>query len=295
MESLAFAKQFKDWIAEEVRTQIAKATPRRRIAQVAEMDPDTRRAGVVYVGESIDNVVSLPYNSTAPTGIGQHVIVDGPPGDRSIVDVIGADDAERRLDNVAATSPTIPVALGKSPRLSESFPMTMRPNTPNDDGYRFSLAAGIPVYVPVQITHTADYERLLTSFTFGAANTTGVNMALYKYMLEEAGEYDNTYDMVRIGFCSITSVDSPPQEHIMFRMDDSVHLEQGDVVVVGIFYTGSPQMHVRAISHTPVPFLHIPPYTVAWASSAVSVHPEIVRHNTLAIDTRKTVYAGLFH
>lgn len=296
MESLAFAKHFKEWIADEVRTQLAKAAPPRRIAQVTSLEPDKRRANVIYVGESSDNVVSLPYNSTTPTGAGQFVIVDGPPGDRSIVDVLGADNAEHRLDQVAATSPPIPMALSKSPRISESFPLTMRPNDPNND-FRFSLAANIPLYVPVQITHTADYERIFTHFTVNATNSTGVNMAVYKYLLESANpdNGETAYDMRRVAQCSITNVENPPNNLALIPLDESLHLEQGDTVVIAIYYTGSPQMHVSALFHTSVPMLHVPPYTLAWSNGTVSGHAELVKDSGLSKAADKTAYAGLFH
>lgn len=102
------AAGLRDAIRKIVRNELDRVRPGYLYGQVSSIDPATRTVEVLYPGET--EPVRMPYMGAAePSAVGQRVKIDGKPGDRHVVDVIGP-------TGLAGTvTPGMPVGLKISP------------------------------------------------------------------------------------------------------------------------------------------------------------------------------------
>lgn len=77
------------------QTEIERARPATRQAEVVSIDKGNKVVDVKFIGEQ--EAVTVPYTSTAPARAGQIVAVGGSVHDRHVVDVIGETDVDSRL------------------------------------------------------------------------------------------------------------------------------------------------------------------------------------------------------
>ena len=86
------ARRFREQIRALARDVIEEERPAPRTARVVSWDPATRRAMVVYLGET--EPVSVPYQGVAPSAIDQEVVIGGNRHDRHVIDVKGESGTE---------------------------------------------------------------------------------------------------------------------------------------------------------------------------------------------------------
>lgn len=101
--------------------EIARIRPEPRTARVVEI-----REGhclVTYTGEN--SVVKVPYNSLAPSYVGQVVLIDGPMGDRRIVEVLGRTTFEGRIEEVENFRFSAPLWFQSMTEYPETYPVML--------------------------------------------------------------------------------------------------------------------------------------------------------------------------
>ena len=223
LESLAFAKRFKGWIATEVAAQLQRIAPRRRIAEVVSLDTVNRRAGVVYVGET--NEVSLPYNLAVPAYIGQYVVVDGPPQDRSIVDVLGASGIEKQLQDDRAATPLPQYWEQQDLDILESLPMWF---VPLSGGDTHSLATGTMTLLPYRATVDGTFSQAAINLSESGSTSNRITLALY------LRTQNDSYTLL-----TQTTALVPATGLIQGTFESEVSVQRGDRLLLGAHVSGS--------------------------------------------------------
>lgn len=240
-ESLAMAKMFKAWITTEVAAQVQKIAPRRRVAEVTAIDLETRRAGVIYVGET--NEVSLPFNLAVPAFVGQYVIVDGPPQDRSIVDVLGESGIEQKVQQNLADTP-LP-AYWEAPQIDalETFPTRLRPTASGDE---FIIPTGRMAFIPLRVRTDSVFSQIATQLVTVGGATNRIILSAYSI------RSDGTYSLV-----AQTPEIAPGSGPMVGILDTELSVQRGDMLAIGIHVSGSgDRPGIMALRHTvsPLPF-----------------------------------------
>lgn len=92
------AFRVRNLVKQTAKNEIDKQRPAPRYAIVKTIDKEDRSVGVVFVGDDEDNIVRVPYNSVAPSAIGQAVKIGGPANDRVVEDTRGPDESEARIE-----------------------------------------------------------------------------------------------------------------------------------------------------------------------------------------------------
>ena len=276
LESLAFAKRFKGWIASEVAAQLQRLAPQRRIAEVVSIDTVNRRAGVIYVGET--NEVSLPYNLAVPAYVGQYVAVDGPPQDRSIVDVLGASGIEKRMEENHAATPLPPYWAAPQLDALETFPSRLRAfgNT-----YEHAVDPGTMAFTPVRAQVDGLFSRAaIRLLTTGSADNR-INIAVYKILPN--GDFvllGATADLVPFGGTMLADLDT------------EISVQRGDMLTIGVRVSGTgSRPALLALQHTVSPLPLGTDYTVA--TTSVSSVPPSVAVAQLSFSYVVTVWSAL--
>lgn len=276
LESLAFAKRFKGWIATEVAAQLQRIAPRRRIAEVVSLDTVNRRAGVVYVGEI--NEVSLPYNLAVPAYVGQYVVVDGPPQDRSIVDVLGASGIEKQLQDDRAATPLPPYWAAPQLDVLETFPIRLRPF---DSTYKYTVELGTMAFTPVRAQVDGLFSRAAIRLLTVGSTDNRINIAVYS--IQSSGDFvllGSTADLV------------PVSDSILADLDTEISVQRGEMLAIGVRVSGSgSNPALLALRHTVSPLPLGTDYTVA--TTSVSSVPPSVTAAQLTPSYTTTVWAAL--
>lgn len=259
LESLAFAKRFKGWIATEVAAQLQRIAPRRRIAEVVSLDTVNRRAGVVYVGEI--NEVSLPYNLAVPAFVGQYVVVDGPPQDRSIVDVLGESGIEKQMEENRAATPLPPYWAAPQLDALETFPIRLRPF---DSTYEYTVERGTMAFAPVRAQVDGLFSQAAIRLLTVGSTDNRINIAVYSI---QAGG-----DFVLLGS---TADLTPVSGTILADLDTEISVQRGDMLAIGVRVSGSgSNPALLALRHTFSPLPFGTDYAVA-TMSVTSVPPSV--------------------
>lgn len=231
-ESLALAKQFRAWITAEVAAQIQKIAPRRRIAEVVSIDLESRRAEVTYVGET--SVVSLPFNVAMPSYVGQYVVIDGPPQDRSIVDVLGESGVEQRIGEVEESTPLPP--YWARPSLSALETVPARLIAYGENAGRF-FSNGDMALTPVRITHAATYSKISVRIEDIGVAANMVEVGAYRLNNLGAGP-----------LISSAPARSVAKGTMVFDLDTVVDEPRGTIIGLGMRVSGS-SSQVKALAH----------------------------------------------
>lgn len=276
LESLAFAKRFKGWIAAEVASQLQRITPRRRIAEVVSIDTGTRRAGVVYVGET--NEVSLPYNLAVPAYVGQFVVVDGPPQDRSIVDVLGASGIEKQIEDDRAATPLPPYWAAPQIDALETFPVRIRPF---NDTYEYTVETGTMAFTPLRAQVDGTFSRAAVRLLTTGSTSNRITLAVYRI--------DATGDLVLLGE---TGELVPSTATLLADLDTEIAVQRGDMLAIGVLVGGSgSNPALLAIRHTVSPLPFGADYAVA--TTSVSAVPPAVTAAQLSHSYVSTYWGAL--
>lgn len=273
IEDLAFAKQFKEWIAEEVAAQIQQIAPRRRIAEVTAIDMDARRAKVVYVGETSE--VSLPFNSAVPSYVGQNVVVDGPPQDRSIVDVLGQTATERELGEVEAPEPDLWIAPVDG--MHESYPSRLRTNADHNE----AINSGNIVLAPMRARRTLRFYAVGVNVQTPGTSSNSLTLGIYKYEQDESWTLLGKSDPIpmAVGGMMIINTDIRPT------------IERGSIFAVGAHISGtSTYTRLSALDHVEMPSFPSSGATMRRMSDVSAIPPAIQKSQTTAVNN-KTLWA----
>lgn len=238
-ESLALAKQFKAWITAEVSAQIQKIAPRRRVAEVTAIDLSARRAKVIYVGET--NEVSLPFNLAIPAFVGQYVVVDGPPQDRSIVDVLGESGIEQKVTQNMAQTPLPEYWVQQDLDVLESLPMWFYLAT---EGPTYQFLTGELNLLPLRATVDSVFSQAAIHLT--SAGSTNNRITLLAYLRSPSGVYNlvgKTPEIV------------PASGTLRGTFDNELSVQRGDRMFLGVHVSGtgtSPTSIAKTSLRTPL-------------------------------------------
>lgn len=277
LESLAFAKRFKGWIATEVAAQLQRIAPRRRIAEVVSIDQASRRAGVVYVGET--NEVSLPFNLAVPAYVGQYVAVDGPPQDRSIVDVLGASGVEQQIEENRAATPSPPYWAAPSLDVLETFPTRIRPLSASTE---HTVSTGTMIVVPVRAQVDGTFARVAARVTVAGASSNTTTLSVYTIQPNKS----------MLLAAQATGVTSLATGTLVRDLDREIIVERNDMLAIGIHVAGSStDPRFMSLAHTLSPLPLGTDFTVATLS--VTTVPPAVDDGQLTYDFTSTPWAAL--
>lgn len=94
--SIHAASDMKNYLDRKIKREVERVKPTVRTASVVSIDRSARKCEVRYPGE--EGTVRVPYGTAEPADVGERVKIDGPVGDRRIVDVIGRTRTDTRLD-----------------------------------------------------------------------------------------------------------------------------------------------------------------------------------------------------
>lgn len=116
MEDFAYAQAIEKAVRAFARDEISKLRPAPRYGTVKEINAEEKSCMVLFTGEDIP--VRVVYNNVVPALVGQHVRVEGIPGDRYITAVRGSTDADYQFEtvneNIATVDGKADVADGKA-------------------------------------------------------------------------------------------------------------------------------------------------------------------------------------
>ena len=101
--------------------EVNRVRPEPRTARVVEIGDG--HCMVTYTGE--DTVVKVPYNTLAPSYVGQVVLIDGPMGDRRIVEVMGRTSMEGRIEDVENFRFSAPLWFQSMTEYPETYPVIL--------------------------------------------------------------------------------------------------------------------------------------------------------------------------
>lgn len=277
IESLAVAKMFREWIADEVAKQVQRIAPRRRIAQVAEIHLDTRRADVVYVGES--EPVSLPFNAAVPAYPGQYVVIDGPPQDRSIVDVLGESGVEQKVaDNLSTNTPLPAYWEAASLGTLETFPVRIRNTDP-----RFGLSGGTVVVSPIRVRVDTMLTKVSVWISDSGSSSNRVTMGVYSI--------EPDLSLALLASTVTTPVSNGPWER---DLDSAIDAKRGQLLALAVRVHGSnTHTQIMSLLHGAPPTPEDMPYSLATVDGTSSMPTSIADSQFTFRRNAETIWAAV--
>lgn len=120
-DSIHTAAQFNSYVRSKVEEEVNRLRPGPRTARVVEIME--QHCTVQYSGE--DTIVKVPYNNLKPTSSGQVVLIDGPMGDRRIVEVMGRTSFESRIEATEDFEFNPPLWFQSMTEYPESYPVML--------------------------------------------------------------------------------------------------------------------------------------------------------------------------
>lgn len=218
------AKMFRDTIRDIVRDEIAQLSPAERYAQVVRFVPGSRRVVVRYNGEPEGNEVTLPYNTAAPSHVGQWVRVGGPASDRHVVDLLGASEPERRIQEMGREAYVPPKWIAMDMRLVTTFPMNMF----LEDGETMRLGTRTLYGTMMRIPWDISVSQMMcyVAFVHNASGTAPMKLALY--------DVTDGYNMELIRQASFRRGTAPTEYRQDFD-DGRADLRRGQQVVAAVW------------------------------------------------------------
>lgn len=130
-----------NYVRNAVKEEINRASPPPKTARVVSIGD--KYCEVTYTGES--TVVKVPYNNLAPSYEGQVVLIDGPAGDRRIVEVMGRTSIESRIESAEEFNFAPPLWYTSLMEDAEVYPVLMTNNSRMmEQGNTFVSPAVVP-------------------------------------------------------------------------------------------------------------------------------------------------------
>lgn len=219
------AKMFRDTVRAIVQDELARLSPAERYAQVVQFVPGARRVVVRYNGEPEGNEVTLPYNTAAPSHVGQWVRVGGPASDRHVVDLLGASEPERRIQEMGRDAYVPPKWIAMDMRLVTTFPMSMF----LEDGATMRLGTGTLYGTMMRIPWDISVSQMMcyvAGVHSGGTGTHPMRLALY--------DVTDGYNMELIQQASFQR-SSNPQEYRMQFDGGRAELRRNQQVVAAVW------------------------------------------------------------
>lgn len=156
------------YVRTAVKSELNRLSPAPRTARVVSIHE--RHCMVTYTGES--TVVKVPYNNLAPSYEGQVVLIDGPAGDRRIVEVMGRTSIESRIDDTESFQFSPPLWWASMMTYPETYPVVMT-NSSVDLGTTWVNAT--PMLAPRDMEVSRLEMRIVTAVT-----NSNIRMSLYR-------------------------------------------------------------------------------------------------------------------
>lgn len=227
------AKMFRDTIRDIVRDEMARLSPAERYAQVVQFVPGVRRVVVRYNGEPEGNEVTLPYNTAAPSYVGQWVRVGGPASDRHVVDLLGASEPERRLEEMFREAYLPQKWQMMDLRLLPTYPMAMFPQS----GETFVLASRLLFGTMIRVPWDMSISQMMCYVAEGSGSGQ-IELSLYSV--------DEAFNMALLRTASAARSSGSAEYRINFpggRQD----LNRGEMVVATVWNNSSQQIQVPGV------------------------------------------------
>lgn len=155
------------YVRDAVKSELNRHSPAPRTANVVSIHD--RYCMVTYTGES--SVVKIPYNNLAPSYEGQVVLIDGPAGDRRIVEVMGRTSIESRIEDTENFQFTPPLWLASLIEYPETYPVVMTNST-------VELGTTWVNATPMVVPRTTSVSRLEVRLV--TARTGSIKLSLYR-------------------------------------------------------------------------------------------------------------------
>lgn len=269
--SIHAAAGMKNYLERKVRSEIERTKPGPRNASVVSIDRERKKCEVRYPGE--EGTVWVPYGSIEPVESNNiKVKIDGPIGERRIVEVYGKTRTTSRIEHLEAERfvPTLwSMSLGK---WAESFPLMMI-NTESTwpDAHDNSGASCSPLVIPRDM-HISRIEAKIRVEAIEGYFTSEIRIALHKIDLDdreiiyhsegppEVG--DHTFNLKYIDASPrLSGVVSGNHWRISHRLSEPVAARAGDVYVISVasYNTSSePRFHptFERLRHPTVPLAY---------------------------------------
>lgn len=219
------------YVRDAVKSELNRHSPAPRTANVVSIHD--RYCMVTYTGES--TVVKIPYNNLAPSYEGQVVLIDGPAGDRRIVEVMGRTSIESRIDEVENFRFTPPLWYPAMMEYPETYPLLMTNNSR-------MMEAGRTFVTPMIAPRTTDIVRLEMRLVAARPNST-VKISLYKV----SGDFILTH----VQSVTLNAGDTRPA----LNLSTPLHVEPGDILAAGAsatFSNSDNRPDFSAVLHPPL-------------------------------------------
>lgn len=197
------------------------------VQEVNRVRPEPRTARVVEIGEGHclvtytgeDTVVKVPYNNLAPSYVGQVVLIDGPMGDRRIVEVMGRTSFEGRIESVENFSFSPPLWFQSMMEYPETYPVVL---TNNSVELGTTWVNASPMVAPRDTDVVRVEIRLVT------AMSGNIKMSLYRV--------NDIFSVINhVQTATVSSNNLSPG----FTLDTPLHVKRDEIICVVVSKVGS--------------------------------------------------------
>lgn len=241
--SIHAAAGMKNYLERKVKSEIERNKPGPRNAQVVSIDRDRKKCEVQYPGE--EGTVWVPYGSVEPSGTGLKVKIDGPVGDRRIVEVYGKTRSTSRIEHLEAQQTVAPIWGGSTHDWAETFPLMLiyvpsYSPTPHNN----SFAHCSPLVIPKDMhIHRAEVKFHREPTAEESGYTTIIRLALHRVDLSdrevetqgqhEGREGDPKFNLIHVASSEYmgTTVNRDTYR-IGFTLDDPYPARAGEIFTV---------------------------------------------------------------
>lgn len=176
--SIHAAAGMKNYLERKVKSEIERTKPGPRNAQVVSIDRTRKKCEVRYPGES--GTVWVPYGSVEPAGPHVKVKIDGPVGERRIVEVYGKTRTVSRIERLESAQTASPIWAMSMSHWAETFPlMWSNPLITNLTQHNTSEALVSPVIITRDM-YISTVEVKLRRFAIEHAPFNIVSIGLHK-------------------------------------------------------------------------------------------------------------------
>lgn len=181
--SIHAAAGMKNYLERKVKSEIERTKPGPRNATVVSIDRTRKKCEVRYPGES--GTVWVPYGSVEPSGPHVKVKIDGPVGERRIVEVYGKTRGDTRLDRLESQSYSSPLWSRSIQDYAETFPlMWINPATYTPPPHNTSMAHCSPLVIPKDM-HISRIEVKMRRRATNNLHISIVRLALHQVDLND--------------------------------------------------------------------------------------------------------------
>lgn len=181
--SIHAAAGMKNYLERKVKSEIERNKPGPRNAQVVSIDRARKRCEVRYPGES--GTVMVPYGSAEPAEPHVKVKIDGPIGERRIVEVYGKTRRDTRLERLESQTYSPPLWSRSIQDYAETFPlMWITPGNYMPPAHNTAMAHCSPLVIPKDM-HISRIEVKMRRRATNNLHISIVRLALHQVDLND--------------------------------------------------------------------------------------------------------------